>query len=60
MSLTSNKRYWIVKMHEGKHHVKITVNAKYGTSKKDNGRLKSFNELKARYIAEYYGGDGWF
>lgn len=47
-------------MHEGKHHVKITVNAKYGTSKKDNGRLKSFNELKARYIAEYYGGDGWF
>jgi len=60
VSLTSNKKYWIVKMHEGKYHLKVTVNAKDGTSKKNNGRWKSFNELKARYIAEYYGGDGGF
>lgn len=58
--LTSNKKYWIVKMHEGKYHLKVTVNAKDGTSKKNNGKWKSFNELKARYIAEYYGGDGGF
>lgn len=52
-SLTPDGKYWIVKMREaGYDDWVVTVDAKTLMSKEKNGVWKSFDELKAVYIAE--------
>lgn len=49
--LTFNKKYWIIKADTSHIHLKVTVNAKDGSSKLNKNRSKSFSELKACYVA---------
>lgn len=61
IALTSNKKYWIVRLHDtNKVNWKVSVNVRDGSSKKNNNRWKSFNELKAYYVAELNSGEHGF
>ncbi|MDD3985113.1 MAG: hypothetical protein PHY59_04315 [Methanobacterium sp.] len=57
--LTSDKKFWKVKVKEddGTKIWTVTVNAATGASKKKHSAWRSFNELKALYVAELYTGD---
>lgn len=59
--LNSNKKYWIVKLHDNKN-IKwtVTVNVRDSSSKKNNGKWKSFDKLKAYYVAELNSGEHGF
>jgi hypothetical protein len=64
-SLTHDKRYWIINMHEaGYEDWIVTVDTKTLMSKKNGGMEKTVNtwrsldELKANFIAEIHSGSG--
>lgn len=57
VSLTSDKNFWIGKLGDSESSWSVTVNTVTGASKKKQGKWKSFNELKAEYVAELHAGD---
>jgi len=51
-SLSSNKKFWIIKMHDKYRKWIVTVDAVTGSSRENHGKWKSFDSLKASYIAQ--------
>lgn len=56
-SLSSNKKFWIIKMHDKYRKWIVTVDAVTGSSRENHGKWKSFDSLKAGYITEIQSGN---